>query len=197
MPCKALALVRRLRPVRVRILSLGLATLATLAVAAIRITHAADDHNVWVREPPGYGTTAADALSTLQEIKTPPGFTRSARCSGPSTACFVRSKSLVLTTGVMARLMASTGATLYTTTRLHDRLPLIECVTAKLQAQPSFQSCSLEATVKNELLRVSANSAIMSSHGQPQPTARTPRGFAYPLELTVYVIGHPLSTGGS
>jgi len=185
---------------RISVVLLAAAVMASIAVAAIRISDATEDHRNWALKIPEYGTTATLAAETRTKLKPPPGFKRSSDCPvEPETVCFTRNESLLLNARVMARLLAATGATLYSTDRVQSGTPPIGCRTAGLRADPrvplSFQSCDAEAIIGHERLRVSANSAILAAHGSLRPTRRTLKGFSFPAEIHIYVIGHFLHEG--
>jgi hypothetical protein len=191
--------IRRVRA-RISVILLAAAVMASIAVATIRISDATEDHRNWALKVPEYGTTRALAAETRAKLKPPPGFKRSSDCPvEPETVCFARNKSLLLNARVMARLLAATGATLYSADRVQYGLRPIGCRTAGRRAGPrvslSFQSCDAEAIIDHERLRVSANSAILAAHGSLRPTRRTPKGFSFPAEIHVYVIGHFLHEG--
>lgn len=191
--------IRRVRA-RISVVLMVAAVMASIAVAAIRISDATEDHRNWALTVPVYGTTAALAAETRAKLKPPPGFKRSSDCPvEPETVCFARNESLLLNARVMARLLAAIGATLYSTDRVQSGTPPIGCRMAGLRAGPrvplSFQSCDAEAIISHERVRVSANSAILAAHGSLRPTRRTPKGFSFPAEIHVYVIGHLLHEG--
>jgi hypothetical protein len=182
---------------RISVVLLVAAVMASIAVAAIRISDATGDHRDWVQKQIRvYGTTAALAAETRAKLKPPPGFKRSSDCHvGPETVCFARNESLLLDASVMERFLADIGATLYSTDRVQSGVPPIVCRTASLRVRLSFQGCDAEAIIGHERLRVSANSAILVAHGSLRPTRRSPKGFAFPAEIHVNVIGHFLHEG--
>jgi hypothetical protein len=188
--------VHRVRA-RIFVVLLAVAVMASIAVAAIRISDASGDHPDSVQKQISvYGTTAALAAETRAKLKSPPGFKRSSDCSvAPETVCFVRDESRLLDPLVMERYIADIGATLYSTDRVHSGVPPIVCRTASLRVRLSFQGCDAEATIGHERLMVSAHSAILVAHGSLRPTRRPPKGFAFPAEIHVYVIGHFLHDG--
>jgi hypothetical protein len=173
------------------------AVIALIAVAAIRISDATGNHRDWVQKQIRvYGTTPALAAETRAKLKSPPGFERSSDCHvNPETVCFARNESRLLDPPVMERYLADIGATLYSTDRVQSGVPPIACRTASLHVRLSFQRCDAEATIGHERLRVSAHSAILVAHGSLRPTRRSPKGFAFPAEIHVYVIGHFLHEG--
>jgi hypothetical protein len=168
--------------------------MASIAVAAIRISGATGDHRDWVQKQIRvYGTTAALAVETRAKLKPPPGFKRSNDCHVDSeTVCFARNESLLLDTRVMERFLADIGTTLYSTDRVQSGVPPIVCRTASLRVRLSFQGCDAEAIIGHERLRVSATSAILVAHGSLRPTRRSVKGFTHPVEIHVSIIGHYL-----
>jgi hypothetical protein len=191
--------IRRVRA-HISVVLLVAAVMVSIAVAAIRISDATGDHRDWVQKQIRvYGTTAALAAETRAKLKPPPGFKRSSSCHvDPETVCFVRNESLLLDARVMERFLADIGVTLYYSTNLVQYgVPPIGCRTAGLRVRVrlSFQVCSAEAIIGHERLRVSANSAILVAHGSLRPTRLSPKGFSFPAEIHVSIIGHLLHKG--
>jgi hypothetical protein len=188
--------IRRMRA-RIFVVLLAVAMMASIAVAAIRISDPTGDHRDWVQKQIRvYGTTAALAAATKAKLRPPPGFKRSSHCHvDPETVCFTRGRSLLLNAPVMARLLAATGATLYSTDRVKYGVPPIDCVTASLRVRLSFQSCDAEGLIGQERLRVAARSTILIAHASPRPTTRSAKGFTYPSEIYVSIIGHFVHEG--
>jgi hypothetical protein len=188
--------IRRVRA-HISVVLLVAAVMASIAVAVIRISDATADHRDWVQKQIRvYGTTAALAAETRAKLKPPPGFKRSSDCHvDPETVCFARNESLLLDARIMERFLADIGATLYSTDRVQSGVPPIACRTASLRVRLSFQGCDAEAIIGHERLRVSAKSAILVAHGSLRPTRRSAKGFAFPAEIHVYVIGHFLHEG--
>lgn len=182
---------------RIFVVLLAGAAIASIAVATIRISGATADHPDWVQKQIRvYGTTAALAAETRAKLKPPPGFKRSSDCPvDPETVCFVRNESRLLDPPLMQRYLAAIGATLSSTDRVQSGVPPIVCRTASLRVRLSFQGCDAEATIGHERLMVSAHSAILVAHGSVRPTRRSPKGFAFPAEIHVNVIGHFLHQG--
>ncbi len=182
---------------RMLIVLLVPALAASIMIATIRISDATGDHRDWVQKQiRAYGTTAALAAQTRAKLKPPRGFKRSSGCHvSPETVCFARNESQLLDPAVMERYLADIGAKLYSTNRVQSGLPPIGCRTASLRVRLSFQSCNAEATIGHERLMISAQSAILVAHGSLRPTRRSPRGFFFPTEIYVYIIGHLLHEG--
>jgi hypothetical protein len=184
---------------RARISTLLLAgvAMASIAVAVVRIANATGDHRDSVQKQVRvYGTTAALAAETRRKLRPPLGFQRSSDCHvDRETVCFTRSNSLLLNVHVVGRLLAALGATLYSADRAKSGVPPIGCRTASVRFRLSFQSCDAEALIGPERLRVSVKSAVHVVHGSLRPTTRSVKGFAYPTEIHVFVIGHFLDTG--
>jgi hypothetical protein len=177
---------------------LAFAVLATIAVATIRISDATGEHRESTQNQASYGTTAAVAAETLAKLKPPPGFKRSRNCFlGQNTACFTRNKSILLNTRVVTRLLAATGATLYSVEREKYGVPPVGCRTASLRMLFSFQACEAEAMIGEERLRVSVLSAVKTVDGSPHPTTRAIKGFTHPSEIQVSILGHLLRRGTS
>src|ERR1700684_3893850 len=126
---------------RIFVILLAVAVIASIAVAAIRISDATGDHRDGVQKQIRvYGTTAALAAETRARLKPPPGFKRSSDCHVErTTVCFARNKSMLLNTHVVARLLAATGATLYSADREKYGVSPIGCGTATLRIPLSFQ----------------------------------------------------------
>jgi hypothetical protein len=180
--------------VRISVVLLVAAVMASIAAAAIRISDAIGDHRESVQKQVRvYGTTTALAAETLAKLKQPPGFKRSSQCFlGPEAVCFTRNKSLLLSTHVVARLLAATGATLYSAEREKYGVPPIGCRTATLHIPLSFQACDAEALIGDERLAVSVISAVQVIHGSPRQTTRSLKGYAHPVEVQVQDLGHDL-----
>ncbi len=182
---------------RIFVALLAVAVMASIAVAAIRISDATGDHRDWVQKQVRvYGTTAALAAETRAKLKPPPGFKRSSDCHvEQATVCFTRNKSMLLNTHVVARLLAATGATLYSADRKKNGVSPIECRTATLRIPLSFQTCDAEALIGDERLTVSVHSAVLVIHGSLRPTTRSVKGLTHPAEIHVSIIGHFLHEG--
>jgi hypothetical protein len=185
---------------RLLVVSLALAALGSLAIAGLRIADANRGHREGSEVPAReYRTTAAVAAATRAKLRPPSGFQRSHECPvDPETVCFQRSKSLLLSTRVVERLLAQTGATLNAPNGVLHSEPLlpINCSTAGLPVRArlaggvSFQSCQAGALIGEERLMVFVRSSIAVVHGSPRSTKLTARGFAFPTELQAHVLGH-------
>jgi hypothetical protein len=179
---------------RIFVVLLAVAVMASIAVAAIRISNATGDHRDSAQKQMAvFGTTAALAAEVRAKLKPPPGFKRSSGCRNErETVCFTRSKSILLNTHVVAGLLAATGATLYSAEREKYGVSPIDCRTATLRIPLSFQGCDAEGMIGDERLAVSVNSAVVVVHGSPRPTTRVVKGSTHPTELHVSVVGHYL-----
>jgi hypothetical protein len=168
--------------------------MASIAVAIIRISDVTGDHRDWIQKQLRvYGTTAALAAETRAKLKPPPSFKRSSDCHVErTTVCFTRNKSILLNAHIVARLLAATGATLYSAERERYDVSPIGCRTAALRIPLSFQTCDAEALIGDERLAFSVNSAVRVIHGSLRATTRSAKGFTDPAEIHVSVIGHYL-----
>jgi hypothetical protein len=94
---------------RFQIALLATAALASMAVASVRITHAARSG---ARNPqiPVYGTTPAAEAATLQALHVPAGFQRFPHCAA-GDACFIRRKPIALEVAPVRRLGGSSETT--------------------------------------------------------------------------------------
>jgi hypothetical protein len=181
----------------IAVVLLSLAAVATIAVATIRISDATGDRHESVQASTSAPRANPLAAETLAKLESPPGFKRSSHCFLEETACLTRNRSILLNTHVVARLLTATGATLYSAEREKYGLPPIACRTATLRIPLSFQECDADAMIGDERLTVSVISAVRVTHGSPQPTTRSLKGYAHPLEIYVHDLGHELHEGPS
>jgi hypothetical protein len=97
----------------------------------------------------------------------------------------------------MEPLLAAMGAKTYSAnTGNHEAVPPTACQTAglpfRLRVGLSFQSCQAEGLIGHERLMVFASSTILVTHGSIRPTDRPAKGFTFPTEIQVAVLGHLL-----
>jgi len=168
---------------RVQIALLATATLASLAVAGVRITHAARSG---AREPqlPVYGTTPAAEAATLEALHPPAGFRRFPHCSA-GDACFIERKPIALEVAPVRRLVQALGVTLVKSIG-H---PPIECGTLFRKV------CRAEGTIGTESVWVWVQPPEVKTHERRAPRSRrTFHAFRVlpGTEIDVSVLGHCL-----
>jgi hypothetical protein len=176
---------------------LACAAAGSLVVATVRIAGANQRHLGYYEKyvQPHirvYGTTPALAGVTLRSLRRPPGF-RAVPCKGLESnwACWARSPSVPLGDATMGRLLASMGITPYSAHKAtySDDIPAIQC--GRLHQERKYhlalQTCKGEALEDKERLTVFATSIVTPAD---KPRTRGVRGFPYPTEVNVAVIGH-------
>jgi hypothetical protein len=178
--------------------ALACAALGSVAFAGVRIAGAKERHLGYYEKyvQPHirvYGTNPALANATLRSLRRPPGFRDVLPCeeSGPGWACWGRSPSDPLGDAAMGRLLAAMGVTPYAAYKAiyGEAVPAIRC--GRLHQYRKYrlglQTCQAEAMKGKERLAVFATSTVSPAD---KPTTRGVRGFPYPTEVNVFVIGH-------
>jgi hypothetical protein len=101
-------------PKRLKIILLGVAAVASVAVAGVRIAHALETRSTREWRIPFYGDTPAEVASVVARLHTPPGF-REVRCAVPSeNACFRSRTPFVDAVKSARRLVEQLGVPLET-----------------------------------------------------------------------------------
>jgi hypothetical protein len=185
-------MTRRLATVVLACVALG-----SLAFAGVRIAGAKERHLGYYERyvQPHirvYGTTPALSGVTLRSLRRPPGF-RTVPCRGLEStwACWARSPSVPLGNAAMGRLFAAMGITPYSVYKATygDAIPAIQCrpFHQERKYHLGLQTCKGEALEGKERLTVFATSIVTPAD---KPRTEGVRGFPYPTEVNVAVIGH-------
>jgi hypothetical protein len=167
----------------VQIALLATAALSSLAVAGVRITHAARSG---ARGPqiPVYGTTPAAEAATLDALHVPVGFRRFPHCTADD-ACFIQRKPIALEVAPVRRLVEALGVTL----AKPIGYPPIECGTILRKV------CRVEGTIGTDSVWVWIQPPEVKTHERRTPrNRRTFHAFRVlpGTEIEVSVLGHCL-----
>jgi hypothetical protein len=169
---------------------LAAAALASVAIAGVRITSAAEGRQGNDEQARPYLPTPAQAAATLRAFKAPPGF-HPVRCSidpEPQGACFARSPSIMLDEATMSKLFAEVGIRPYPV--YHgpggEVAPPIMCFPSHYWKRfgLTLERCQGEGTFRRERLIVFGNSLLAGPRASPKPSTRS-------LHLSLGYLSHP------
>jgi hypothetical protein len=176
-------------PLYVRTTLLAVAALAALALAAVRITHAAEHRSIVEPPRPERSATPAQAAATLARLHAPPGFRQVATCrfAEPATAqkCFWTPRALVLDARTLERISASWPARAGVD-------PLLDfCSTPhRNRAGIVLGHCSWELELGPELVDAFADLLEVPSGHPTQKVAEALRYWRRGTEIRLAIIGH-------
>jgi hypothetical protein len=178
-------------PLPVRTALLAVAALAALALAAVRITHAAEQKPIAVEQArPERSATPAQAAATLAKLHAPPGFRQVKSCRFPfgtgAEKCFWTPRALVLNAKTLERISASWPARAGVD-------PLLDFCSAPHHhpAGIVMGHCNWELELGPELVAVSSDSVLVPTRSARTPTAaKVLRYWRRGTEITLGVIGH-------
>jgi hypothetical protein len=175
----------------VRTALLAVAALAALALAAVRITSAAEHKTIAVESAiPRRSATPAQAAATLAKLHAPPGFRQVKSCRFPDSdvaeKCFWTPRVLVLDAHTLERISASWPARA-------GVLPLLDsCFSPRHhRAGMVMGHCNWELELGPELVAVSSDSVFVPAGSTRTPTAaKVLRYWRRGTEIRLAVIGH-------
>jgi hypothetical protein len=178
-------------PLPMRTALLAVAALAALALAAVRITSAAEQKNIAVESAgPRRNATPAQAAATLSRLHAPPGFRQVKNCRFPVSAaaekCFWTPRALVLDTQTLERISASWPARAGVVTLLDG------CFGSRLHKGGIVMGhCTWALELGPELVAVSSDSVLVPPGSIRTPTAaKVLRYWRRGTEIKLAVIGH-------
>jgi hypothetical protein len=176
----------------VRTALLAVAALAALALAAVRITGAAEHKTIVVESAePQRSATPAQAAATLAKLHAPPGFGQVKSCRFTDSAviaekCFWTPRTLVLDARALERISASWPARA-------GVLPLLDFCFGPRHDRGGIVvgHCSWELELGPELVSVSFDSVSVPAGSTRTPTAtKVLRYWRRGTEIKLAVIGH-------
>jgi hypothetical protein len=178
-------------PLPVRTALLAVAALAALALAAVRITSAADHKTIVVESAgPQRSATLAQAAATLAKLHAPPGFRQVKSCRFPDSAvaekCFWTPRALVLDARTLERISASWPARA-------GVVPLLDFCSGPRRHRGGIVMghCTWELELGPELVAVSYDSVLVPAGSTRTPTAaKVLRYWRRGTEIKLAVIGH-------
>jgi len=178
-------------PLPVRTTLLALAALAAVGLAAVRITHAAEQKPVAVEQAePEREVTPAQAAATLAKLGPPPGFRRVQHCRladrGVAEKCFWTPRALDLNARTLERISASWPARA-------GVVPLLDSCFGPRHHRGGIVMgfCNWELELGPELVVVSSDSVLVPAGSIRTPTAaKWLRYWRRGTEIKLAVIGH-------
>jgi hypothetical protein len=178
-------------PLPVRTALLAVAVLTALALAAVRITSAAEHKTIAAESAePQRSATPAQAAATLAKLHAPPGFRQVKSCRFPFGAvaekCFWTPRALVLDAHTLEQISASWPARA-------GVVPLLDgCFGPRTDRAGIVKShCNWELELGPELVAVSSDSVFVPAGSIRTPTAaKMLRYWRRGTEITLGVIGH-------
>jgi len=179
-------------PLPVRTALLAVAALAALALAAVRITSAAEHRTIAAESAePRRSATPAQAAATLAKLNAPAGFRQVKSCRFPDSVvvaekCFWTPRALALDAQTLERISASWPARAGVVPLLdfcfgprHDRGGIV------------VGQCSWELELGPELVAASSDSVFVPAGSTRTPTAaKLLRYWRRGTEIKLTVIGH-------
>jgi hypothetical protein len=178
-------------PLPVRTALLAVAALAALALAAVRITSAAE-HKIIVAESAGpeRSATPAQAAATLAKLHAPPGFRQVKSCrfrdSAVAEKCFWTPRALVLDAQTLERISASWPARA-------GVVPLLDFCSGPRHIREGIvmAHCNWELELGPERVSVASDSVLVPAGSTRMPTAaKVLRYWRRGTEIKLVVIGH-------
>jgi hypothetical protein len=179
-------------PLPVRTALLAVAALAALALAAVRITSAAERRAIVVESAePQRSATPAQAAATLAKLKAPAGFRQVKSCRFPNPVvvaekCFWAPRALVLDTQTLERISASWPARA-------GVVPFLDFCFGPRHHRGGIVAghCTWELELGPELVAVSSDSVFVPAGSTRTPTAKKwLRYWRRGTEIKLAVIGH-------
>lgn len=174
----------------VRTALLAVAALAALALAAVRISGAAEHKTMVESVEPQRSATPTQAAATLAKLPAPPGFRQVKSCRFPDSAvaekCFWAPRALVLDAHTLERISATWPARAGVD-------PLLDfCIGHRRDRGGIVMgTCSWELELGSELVAVFANSVLVPARSARTPTAaKVLRYWRRGTEIKLAVIGH-------
>jgi hypothetical protein len=178
-------------PLPKRTALLAVAAVAALALAAVRITSAAEHTTIVVESAePQRSATPAQAAATLAKLHAPPGFRQVKDCRFPDSAiaekCFWTPRALVLDAQTLERISAAWPARA-------GVVPFLDVCSSSRHHRRRIVigRCNWALELGPELVVVSSDSVLIPAGSTRTPTAaKVLRYWRRGTEIKLAVIGH-------